>query len=57
MGDPPVAPQHDQPDNEDFGTTEGVGDGYPEEAQREAVPEGSDPDHRFEQEGKDRKEG
>jgi hypothetical protein len=57
MGDPPVAPQHDPPDDEDFGTTEGVGDGYPEEAQREAVPPGSDPDRRFKQEGEDRKEG
>lgn len=57
MGDPPVAPQHDHPDDEDFGTTEGVGDGYPEEAQREAVPDDSDPDHRFKQEGRDREEG
>jgi hypothetical protein len=57
MGDPPVAPHDDQPDDDDFGTTEGVGDGYPEEAPREAVPDGSDPDRRFKQEGTDREEG
>lgn len=50
MDDPPVAPQNDEPDPEDLGTTEGVGDGYPEEGQRGTVPEGSDPDRRFEQE-------
>lgn len=46
-----------EPDNAEFGTTTGVGDGYPEEAPREAVPEGSDPDHRFAQKGKEREEG
>ena len=56
MDDPPVG-QQSQPDNADFGPTTGVGDGYPEEAPREAVPEGSDPDHRFAQKGKEREEG
>jgi len=49
MGDPPVG-QDDAPDAEDFGVTEGTSDQQPEEAQREAVPEGSDPDGR---EGRD----
>lgn len=55
-GDPPVA-HDDEPDNEDFGTSGDVGDGYPEEEQPGAAPEGSDPKHRFKQEGTDRPEG
>lgn len=55
--DDPPAPLHDEPDNEDFGTTEGVGQsGYPEEEPREAVPGDADPDtgdrpDRFDEDG------
>jgi hypothetical protein len=50
-GDPPVSHPEPEPDNDDFGPTEGVSDQQPEEAQREAVPEGSDPDR-----GKDQRD-
>jgi hypothetical protein len=39
-----ATPARDEPDPDDFGTTEGVSDQMPEEGPREAVPEGSDPD-------------
>lgn len=49
--DPPVASEGDEPDNDDFGPTEGVSDQQPEEQQRGAVPDGSDPDR-----GKDQRD-
>jgi hypothetical protein len=42
-------PQRDQHDNAEFGPTESVGQGYPEEQPAEVVPDGVDPEQRSEQ--------
>ena len=42
-------PGRDQHDNAEFGLTEAVGQGYPEEQPAEVVPDGVDPEQRSEQ--------
>jgi hypothetical protein len=44
-----ATPQRDQHDNAEFGPTEAVGQGYPEEQPAEVVPDGVDPEQRSEQ--------
>jgi hypothetical protein len=39
-------PSRDEHDNDEFGTTEAVGQGYPEEQPSEVVPDGVDEEQR-----------
>ena len=49
-------PERDEHGNEEFGTTQSVGQGYPEEQPSEVVPDGVDEEQRSEQQDQ-RREG
>ncbi len=56
MAPDPQTPGRDQHDNAEFGPTEAVGQGYPEEQPAEVVPDGVDPEQRSDQQDQ-RREG
>jgi hypothetical protein len=49
MSDQPSTPSRDDHDNDEFGPTESVGEGYPEESPKETVPDGETKNPREEQ--------
>ncbi len=53
MSDQPQTPPRDAPDNDEFGPSEAVGQGYPEESPAETQPDGTPDNPRKEQPQRD----